>query len=183
MSATVTYHYFFLLKLHFDACNQFSLCVCFALRVTHSEPHTQLLHGNGSQGDNRGVENWPDLATTDLAPFEFFVSSCILFYFFRCMSCLSTRWKCYWDQENHLCLSNKDDSKHHLIEVSIYNLSSRHMPGGGHGINVLIVTHNPDVAGTTITKKKVFFNKLTPDWLGKSNHGVIHCEVIMSQLQ
>ncbi|XP_013871381.1 plexin-D1 [Austrofundulus limnaeus] len=33
-----------------------------------------------------------------------------------CTSCLSTRWKCYWDQENHLCLSNKDDSKHHLIE-------------------------------------------------------------------
>ncbi|XP_037540640.1 plexin-D1 [Nematolebias whitei] len=33
-----------------------------------------------------------------------------------CMSCLSTRWKCYWDQENHLCLSNKEESKPNLIE-------------------------------------------------------------------
>uniref|UniRef100_A0A8P4GMN6 Plexin D1 n=1 Tax=Dicentrarchus labrax TaxID=13489 RepID=A0A8P4GMN6_DICLA len=35
-----------------------------------------------------------------------------------CVSCLSTRWKCYWDQENHLCVSNKDESKHNLLEVS-----------------------------------------------------------------
>ncbi|MEQ2220738.1 hypothetical protein ILYODFUR_008511 [Ilyodon furcidens] len=33
-----------------------------------------------------------------------------------CMSCLSIRWKCYWDQENHLCLSSKDDSKPNLLE-------------------------------------------------------------------
>ncbi|XP_041859634.1 plexin-D1 [Melanotaenia boesemani] len=33
-----------------------------------------------------------------------------------CVSCLSTRWKCYWDQENHLCVSSKDDSKHNLLE-------------------------------------------------------------------
>ncbi|XP_028265674.1 plexin-D1 [Parambassis ranga] len=33
-----------------------------------------------------------------------------------CMSCLSTRWKCYWDPENHLCVSNKDESKHNLLE-------------------------------------------------------------------
>uniref|UniRef100_A0A8D3ED07 Plexin D1 n=1 Tax=Scophthalmus maximus TaxID=52904 RepID=A0A8D3ED07_SCOMX len=33
-----------------------------------------------------------------------------------CMSCLSTRWKCYWDQENHLCVSSKDESKHNLLE-------------------------------------------------------------------
>uniref|UniRef100_A0A1A8J6R2 Plexin D1 n=1 Tax=Nothobranchius kuhntae TaxID=321403 RepID=A0A1A8J6R2_NOTKU len=33
-----------------------------------------------------------------------------------CMSCLSTRWKCYWDQENHLCLSSKDDTKENLLE-------------------------------------------------------------------
>lgn len=36
----------------------------------------------------------------------------------RCVSCLSARWKCYWDQENHLCVSNKDESNLHLIEVS-----------------------------------------------------------------
>ncbi|KAM9350526.1 plexin-D1 [Symphorus nematophorus] len=33
-----------------------------------------------------------------------------------CVSCLSTRWKCYWDQENHLCVSHKDESKHNLLE-------------------------------------------------------------------
>ncbi|XP_011600897.1 plexin-D1 [Takifugu rubripes] len=33
-----------------------------------------------------------------------------------CVSCLSARWKCYWDQENHLCVSNKDESNLHLIE-------------------------------------------------------------------
>ncbi|KAM9344220.1 plexin-D1 isoform 2-T2 [Pholidichthys leucotaenia] len=33
-----------------------------------------------------------------------------------CVSCLSTRWKCYWDQENHLCVSSKNDSKHNLLE-------------------------------------------------------------------
>ncbi|KAF3860638.1 hypothetical protein F7725_000893 [Dissostichus mawsoni] len=33
-----------------------------------------------------------------------------------CVSCLSTRWKCYWDPENHLCVSNKDESKHSLLE-------------------------------------------------------------------
>ncbi|KAM4562125.1 plexin-D1 [Odontesthes bonariensis] len=33
-----------------------------------------------------------------------------------CVSCLSTKWKCYWDQENHLCVSSKDDSKHNLLE-------------------------------------------------------------------
>lgn len=36
----------------------------------------------------------------------------------RCVSCLSARWKCYWDQENHLCVSNKDESNLNLIEVS-----------------------------------------------------------------
>ncbi|CAB1442569.1 unnamed protein product [Pleuronectes platessa] len=33
-----------------------------------------------------------------------------------CVSCLSTRWKCYWDQEKHLCVSAKDDSRHNLLE-------------------------------------------------------------------
>ncbi|GLD46284.1 plexin-D1, partial [Lates japonicus] len=33
-----------------------------------------------------------------------------------CVSCLSTRWKCYWDQENHLCVSSKDESKPNLLE-------------------------------------------------------------------
>lgn len=103
---------------------------------------------------------------------------CPHFDFVRCVSCLSTRWKCYWDQANHLCLSNKEDSKPNLIEVSIYDLWSRHMPSGGCGISVLIVRHNPDSAGT-----KVFFNNLTPDWWGKSNRGVIHCGVTVSQLQ
>uniref|UniRef100_A0A8C7SWH2 Plexin D1 n=1 Tax=Oncorhynchus mykiss TaxID=8022 RepID=A0A8C7SWH2_ONCMY len=35
-----------------------------------------------------------------------------------CISCLSTRWRCYWDQNSHSCLSTKDDSKPSLLEVS-----------------------------------------------------------------
>ncbi|KAM4610879.1 plexin-D1 [Polymixia lowei] len=33
-----------------------------------------------------------------------------------CVSCLSTRWRCYWDQDSHSCLSSKDESKHSLLE-------------------------------------------------------------------
>ncbi|XP_026187481.1 plexin-D1 [Mastacembelus armatus] len=33
-----------------------------------------------------------------------------------CLSCLSTTWKCYWDQKTHLCVSSKDESKHNLLE-------------------------------------------------------------------
>ncbi|XP_042347723.1 plexin-D1 isoform X2 [Plectropomus leopardus] len=33
-----------------------------------------------------------------------------------CVSCLSTRWKCYWDPDSHLCVSSKDESKHNLLE-------------------------------------------------------------------
>ncbi|KAK2851599.1 hypothetical protein Q5P01_007875 [Channa striata] len=33
-----------------------------------------------------------------------------------CVSCLSTRWKCYWDPKKHLCVSSKDESKHNLLE-------------------------------------------------------------------
>uniref|UniRef100_A0A673XKN7 Plexin D1 n=1 Tax=Salmo trutta TaxID=8032 RepID=A0A673XKN7_SALTR len=33
-----------------------------------------------------------------------------------CISCLSTRWRCYWDQNSHSCLSTKDDSKPSLLE-------------------------------------------------------------------
>lgn len=42
VSATVTNHYFLLLKLNFDACNQLGLSVCVALQMNHSVPHTQL---------------------------------------------------------------------------------------------------------------------------------------------
>uniref|UniRef100_A0A4W5LHE0 Plexin D1 n=1 Tax=Hucho hucho TaxID=62062 RepID=A0A4W5LHE0_9TELE len=38
-----------------------------------------------------------------------------------CISCLSTRWRCYWDQNRHSCLSTKDDSKPSLLEVTLSN--------------------------------------------------------------
>uniref|UniRef100_A0A7N6BCR6 Sema domain-containing protein n=1 Tax=Anabas testudineus TaxID=64144 RepID=A0A7N6BCR6_ANATE len=56
-----------------------------------------------------------------------------------CESCLSTRWKCYWDQENHLCVSSKDESKHNLLEVSnspISNPSTRHTPRVCHDVKI-----------------------------------------------
>uniref|UniRef100_A0A8C6PPS0 Plexin D1 n=1 Tax=Nothobranchius furzeri TaxID=105023 RepID=A0A8C6PPS0_NOTFU len=77
-----------------------------------------------------------------------------------CMSCLSTRWKCYWDQENHLCLSSKDETKENLLEVSSSHLNlSRQKFGGVHDVSV--IRQKPDSSG----KIQVFFNNLTPDWL------------------
>uniref|UniRef100_A0A3B3DBY2 Plexin D1 n=1 Tax=Oryzias melastigma TaxID=30732 RepID=A0A3B3DBY2_ORYME len=72
----------------------------------------------------------------------------------KCESCLSTQWKCYWDQENHLCVSSKDDSKHNLLEVSNYlsNLSTRQIPGLAHYIDV-VLDKPPD-------SKKTFRNDL-----------------------
>ncbi|KAJ0036648.1 hypothetical protein NQD34_005325 [Periophthalmus magnuspinnatus] len=37
-----------------------------------------------------------------------------------CGSCLSTRWKCYWDLEKHLCVAGKDESKHNLLEDATF---------------------------------------------------------------
>ncbi|XP_075956191.1 plexin-D1 [Anarhichas minor] len=36
-----------------------------------------------------------------------------------CVSCLSTRWKCYWDPDNHLCVSSKDESKPNVLENAV----------------------------------------------------------------
>ncbi|KAM6977277.1 plexin-D1 [Aplochiton taeniatus] len=33
-----------------------------------------------------------------------------------CVSCLSTRWRCYWDKQSPSCLSSKEDSQHDLLE-------------------------------------------------------------------
>lgn len=43
MSATVTNHYFLLLKLNFDAYNQFGRSVCLTLQMNQSVPHALLL--------------------------------------------------------------------------------------------------------------------------------------------
>uniref|UniRef100_A0A3Q2NTC2 Plexin D1 n=1 Tax=Fundulus heteroclitus TaxID=8078 RepID=A0A3Q2NTC2_FUNHE len=76
-----------------------------------------------------------------------------------CMSCLSTRWKCYWDQESHLCLSSKDESKLNLLEVSnsLPNLSARQTPGGVHDINILRVQTSDTIQTLQLKKKKKFY--------------------------
>ncbi|XP_030588633.1 plexin-D1 [Archocentrus centrarchus] len=53
-----------------------------------------------------------------------------------CMSCLSTRWKCYWDQKNHLCVSSKDDSNHNQLEnaASCPSLVSSEVPPSPSGM-------------------------------------------------
>uniref|UniRef100_A0A3B4UG02 Plexin D1 n=1 Tax=Seriola dumerili TaxID=41447 RepID=A0A3B4UG02_SERDU len=56
-----------------------------------------------------------------------------------CVSCLNTRWKCYWDQENHLCVSSKDESKNNLLEVSnapFSNPSTKQTSGGSDNIKI-----------------------------------------------
>ncbi|XP_063320866.1 plexin-D1 [Pelmatolapia mariae] len=53
-----------------------------------------------------------------------------------CMSCLSTRWKCYWDQNNHLCVSSKDDANQNLLEnaASCPSLVSSEVPPSPSGM-------------------------------------------------
>ncbi|CAB1336158.1 unnamed protein product [Coregonus sp. 'balchen'] len=54
----------------------------------------------------------------------------------RCTSCLSTRWRCYWDQDSHSCLSTKDDSKPSLLENSACcpSLVAKDVPPSPSGI-------------------------------------------------
>ncbi|KAK6303750.1 hypothetical protein J4Q44_G00262040 [Coregonus suidteri] len=53
-----------------------------------------------------------------------------------CTSCLSTRWRCYWDQDSHSCLSTKDDSKPSLLENSACcpSLVAKDVPPSPSGI-------------------------------------------------
>ncbi|XP_055788034.1 plexin-D1-like isoform X2 [Salvelinus fontinalis] len=53
-----------------------------------------------------------------------------------CISCLSTRWRCYWDQNSHSCLSSKDDSKPSLLEnsASCPSLVAKDVPPSPSGI-------------------------------------------------
>ncbi|XP_061909562.1 plexin-D1 [Entelurus aequoreus] len=52
-----------------------------------------------------------------------------------CVSCLSTRWKCYWDQDYHQCVSSKDESKYNLLEnaVSCPSLVATEVPPSPSG--------------------------------------------------
>ncbi|XP_070964281.1 plexin-D1-like [Oncorhynchus clarkii lewisi] len=53
-----------------------------------------------------------------------------------CISCLSTRWRCYWDLNSHSCLSTKDDSKPSLLEnsASCPSLVAKDVPPSPSGI-------------------------------------------------
>uniref|UniRef100_A0AAR2JJK9 Sema domain-containing protein n=1 Tax=Pygocentrus nattereri TaxID=42514 RepID=A0AAR2JJK9_PYGNA len=41
-----------------------------------------------------------------------------------CTSCLSTKWRCYWDQQQNSCVSDKDKAQGLVLEVSIVNLNT-----------------------------------------------------------
>lgn len=87
--ATVTNHYFLLLKLNFDACNQLGLSVCVTLQMNHSVPRTQLLKITIFTAweqikERYRRENSPDMATFD---------SCFSTVFRVCMcSLMSDVW-------------------------------------------------------------------------------------------
>uniref|UniRef100_A0A4W5MVT8 Plexin D1 n=1 Tax=Hucho hucho TaxID=62062 RepID=A0A4W5MVT8_9TELE len=53
-----------------------------------------------------------------------------------CISCLSTRWRCYWDQDSHSCLSAKDDSQHSL------SLPSPLPPSPSHPLSLSVEVYN-----------------------------------------
>ncbi|KAL1021519.1 hypothetical protein UPYG_G00014280 [Umbra pygmaea] len=52
-----------------------------------------------------------------------------------CLSCLSTRWRCYWDPNRHSCLSTKNESRHDLLEnaFSCPSLVSQEVPPSPSG--------------------------------------------------
>lgn len=111
MHLNVTNHYFLLLKLNFDACNQVCLSALLSKWITNQTlfPELELITGSNCTEAKTGLI-W-----------QYFVLVSQLFYVYvchRCMSCLSTRWKCYWDQNKHLCVSSKDDVNQNLLEVS-----------------------------------------------------------------
>lgn len=97
---------------------------------------------------------------TDLAIFYPHFSTLSIYVCYRCVSCLSTKWKCYWDQKNHLCVASKDDYNHNLLEVS----------------NVFLI-HQSDVIIPTLLPKNTVFCKESYN-LGKRNDVITQCEVV-----
>lgn len=88
------------------------------------------------------------------------------------------RWKCYWDQENHLCVSNKDQSKHNLLEVSNPpRFSLIHQPNRRLEFNIKIPPVRASDIIQTLLSNKCAVMISSPDGLGKSNHVVIQPEV------
>ncbi|XP_014888891.1 plexin-D1 isoform X1 [Poecilia latipinna] len=67
-----------------------------------------------------------------------------------CMSCLSTRWKCYWDQEHHQCLSSKDESKPNLLEsaASCPSLIPSEVPPSPSGMAQDFIVNLSNIQGT-----------------------------------
>lgn len=146
MSATVTNHYFLLLKLNFDACNQLGLSVCVALI---NGPHIKRFKKTVFiTWEHIKREIWLILI---LNSFHMCVSISV-----RCVSCLSTRWKCYWDPENHLCVSSKDESKHNLLEVSNSTFSLIHQPN--RRLEDLMILRSPRVRASDIIQRLLSIN-------------------------
>ncbi|XP_076022659.1 plexin-D1 [Genypterus blacodes] len=52
-----------------------------------------------------------------------------------CTSCLGTKWKCYWDQQSHVCAAGKDEWKHNLLEnaASCSSLVATEVPPSSSG--------------------------------------------------
>lgn len=146
------------------------------------------LHGNKSKPEKRPDLAWCYPCFWTLCP----VCVCVCVSICnRCVSCLSTRWKCYWDQENHLCVSSKDESKHNLIEVStghsplfsFSKLFSQQTPRASPNIKSRLFVA-PDIIQTlSVQHLQVCCNDLPADGSGKSSRVVILCEVLVSPLQ
>lgn len=178
VSATVTNHYFLLFKLNFDACNQFGLSVyviheseCFSCSTFEKNVFT-------AWEQIRGREIW-QICLNAIRVSQHFPCVRVHLLYNRCVSCLSTRWKCYWDLENHLCVSNKDESKHNLLEVSnpspprCFNPSTKQTPED----NIKIPPVRASDIIQTLLSNKCAVMISSPDGLGKSNHVVIQHEV------
>uniref|UniRef100_A0A4W4DQ77 Sema domain-containing protein n=1 Tax=Electrophorus electricus TaxID=8005 RepID=A0A4W4DQ77_ELEEL len=69
-----------------------------------------------------------------------------------CTSCLSTKWRCYWDQQSNACISDKDNVQGMVLEVSTVN----HPINELHAHNSCAFKPSPPITKITHIRSETF---------------------------
>ncbi|KAJ8265165.1 hypothetical protein COCON_G00142640 [Conger conger] len=96
-----------------------------------------------------------------------------------CRSCLSARWRCYWNQERNICVSSKDDSKDNLLEIpeSCPSLVASEVPPSPSGMSQdITVSVNNTEEGTALECDFGNEQLYEARWLGRSE---VQCSSVM----
>ncbi|KAG5838468.1 hypothetical protein ANANG_G00224010 [Anguilla anguilla] len=96
-----------------------------------------------------------------------------------CRSCLSARWRCYWNQEMNNCVSSKDDSKDNLLESSeaCPSLVASKVPPSPSGMpQDITVSLNNTKKGTALECDFGNEQLYEARWLGRSE---VQCSSVM----